>query len=66
MGHADSSTRQALGGLPHQAVMIGVMSLIGSSRPTAVRQFFGRYWGYSGHREAPAPEGSVVCDPSRS
>jgi hypothetical protein len=52
MGHGYSSTHQALGGLPHQAPMMGMMSLIGPSRPTAARQFFGRYLGHSVHRDA--------------
>src|SRR6202007_2745235 len=33
------------------------------SLPIAALQFFGRYWGHSGHRDALEPEGSVAIDP---
>jgi len=33
------------------------------SRPIAALQFFGRYWGHSGHRDALEPEGTVVNEP---
>ena len=38
------------------------MSPPGPSRPIAALQFFGRYWGHSGHRDALEPEGSVAID----
>ena len=39
-------------------------SLHGPSRPIAALQFFGRYWGHSGHRDALGRQGSVANDPS--
>jgi hypothetical protein len=42
------------------------LSLIGPSRPIAALQFFGCYWGRSGHRDALESEGSVANDPNRT